>query len=203
MRTNTEQGLSWGLAERLLGVCCEICHRRERERENIEIHHLDGNNKNNRRWNLVWIHKACHISLTKANGQYGSWKSKNQEIDASSVGANACVREKSEPLALSTLPLNPHPTPTWSAERSKDIQLGLTRYLWEIAIKEGQSSEQILRDAPGWIALNLKIRPPSDPALRRWLNTFTGSYYPFRLDQYGKIYLDAAEYPTKEGANED
>lgn len=56
--------------ERLFGVRCDICGVRVRDRGNVHNHHIDGNHKNNRRENMVWVCPACHIKVSKTQ-QHG------------------------------------------------------------------------------------------------------------------------------------
>lgn len=48
---------------------CQICER-EKERNLIDLHHIDGNRFNNARSNLILMCKECHIKITLMNKQY-------------------------------------------------------------------------------------------------------------------------------------
>ena len=61
----------FSFAERLLGVECFFCGVHLRERKKVENHHKNGNRKDNRRENKVWVCKECHakVSLTQKKGR--------------------------------------------------------------------------------------------------------------------------------------
>ena len=56
--------------ERLFGVRCDMCKVRVRNRSNVHNHHVDGNRRNNRLENMVWLCPACHVKISKTQ-QHG------------------------------------------------------------------------------------------------------------------------------------
>ncbi len=45
--------------------CCGHCHLRLITGNLLEVHHVDGNHKNNRQGNLQLLHRHCHQELTR------------------------------------------------------------------------------------------------------------------------------------------
>jgi hypothetical protein len=117
MRRQINQLGFWG---GLLGVRCEICGKRERERNKLELHHIDGNIKNNVQWNLAYAHKVCHSSLTRLNGQYvqGNGSRGRSEMNVrerESVDSHACLSAGEVSSESEEVRLNKKMRPLWYA----------------------------------------------------------------------------------------
>lgn len=54
------------------GSKCYICG----EKENIDVHHIDGDRANNQLKNLIPVCRYCHIGIHKARENYEHWYSK-------------------------------------------------------------------------------------------------------------------------------
>lgn len=54
------------------GSACYICG----EKENIDVHHIDGNRTNDRLKNLIPVCRYCHIGIHEARENYQHWHSK-------------------------------------------------------------------------------------------------------------------------------
>lgn len=54
------------------GSTCYICG----EKENIDVHHIDGDRTNNQLKNLIPVCRYCHIGIHEARENYEHWHSK-------------------------------------------------------------------------------------------------------------------------------
>jgi len=181
---------SLGIATLLLGHRCYICGQRERARETMEIHHIDGNNNNNAKWNLAFAHKICHRNLTKLNKQYNSAMNATPSLTVPSDGCtNRCEREREIKSGGGSNFFEFFPVQTEERERSILIKDGLQKFLFEAA-KSGMSRKDIVHSAPSYIDIN---DPPSELTVRRWLNVFTSGAYPYRFDPKDRLYIEGDE----------
>jgi len=178
------------------GNKCQLCKEpetnlakggREGEEEEVilEVHHKDGNYRNNDTKNLMLVCHSCNMREHFKLKGHGKTKS------GESVGESVSEGQSENLLSL-------YPYPSHEMTRSVQIKRGLLKYLFEVAYKRNpiMTEEQILANAPAWID---QQNPPSDPAMRRWLKMFTTSeHYPWRFDEYGILFMVEAEPITKE-----
>jgi hypothetical protein len=66
---------------------CVFCNKKSLD---LEVHHIDGNNLNNDLFNLVPVHKHCHMIIHKCVYNYSHVHSESQLLRLKDIGYSMC-----------------------------------------------------------------------------------------------------------------